>query len=222
MMLCSTQTMEKPLHRMSFLPIVESYWQIFDRANTVSLIGLLLGLLAVALTQFSIAGSMISLMAAGIADGLDGWCARRDSRTPWQSAIGKQLDSLVDLCCFGWVPMLILGLLGYQQLTDYLIMAFYLTCAVLRLAVFNCIGLQRVNDRSYFVGLPITSMALILPIGLLVGRLIPAVQELWLIGLVLLTAIGMIAPLPVPKLAGRGLVGAIGGLIVVALIYLFT
>jgi CDP-diacylglycerol---serine O-phosphatidyltransferase len=214
--------MEKPLHRISFSPIVQSYWEIFDRANTVSLIGLGLGLLAVAFTPSSIAGAMICLMAAGIADGLDGWFARRDSRTPWQSAIGKQLDTLVDLCCFGWVPMLILGLLGYQQLIDYLIMAFYLICAVLRLAVFNCIGLQRVNDRRYFVGLPITSMALILPIGLLVGRLIPTVQELWLMGLVMLTAIGMIAPLPVPKLAGRGLVGAIGSLVIVALIYLLT
>jgi CDP-diacylglycerol---serine O-phosphatidyltransferase len=144
------------------------------------------------------------------------WFARCDSRTPLQRAIGKQLDTLVDLCCFGWVPMLILGLLGYQQLLDYLIMVFYLICAVLRLAVFNCIGLQRVNDRRYFVGLPITSMALILPIGLLVGRLIP------MMGLVLLTAIGMIAPLPVPKLAGRALVGAIGGLVIVALIYLLT
>jgi CDP-diacylglycerol---serine O-phosphatidyltransferase len=208
--------MGKPLHRISFSPIVQSYWEIFDRANTVSLIGLVLGLLAVALTQFSIDGSMICLMAAGIADGLDGWFARCDSRTPWQRAIGKQLDTLVDLCCFGWVPMLILGLLGYQQLLDYLIMVFYLICAVLRLAVFNCIGLQRVNDRRYFVGLPITSMALILPIGLLVGRLIP------MMGLVLLTAIGMIAPLPVPKLAGRALVGAIGGLVIVALIYLLT
>jgi CDP-diacylglycerol---serine O-phosphatidyltransferase len=214
--------MEKPLHRISFSPIVQSYWEIFDRANTVSLIGLLMGLSAVALTQSSIDGSMICLMAAGIADGLDGWFARCDSRTPWQSAIGKQLDTLVDLCCFGWVPMLILGLLGYQQLIDYLIMAFYLICAVLRLAVFNCIGLQRVNDRHYFVGLPITSMALILPIGLLVGRLIPTVQELWLMGLVMLTAIGMIVPLPVPKLAGRGLVGAIGSLVIVALIYLLT
>jgi CDP-diacylglycerol---serine O-phosphatidyltransferase len=214
--------MEKPLHRISHPSIGQSYWEIFDRANTVSLIGLGLGLLAVALTQQSIDRAMICLMAAGITDGLDGWFARRDSRTPWQNAIGKQLDTLVDLCCFGWVPMLMLVLLGYQQPIDYTIMAVYLFCAVLRLAVFNCIGLQLVNDRHYFVGLPVTSMALILPIGLLVGRLIPTAQELWLMGLVLLTAIGMISPLRVPKLAGRGLVGAIGSLIVVALIYLFT
>jgi CDP-diacylglycerol---serine O-phosphatidyltransferase len=214
--------MEKSLHRISHLQIGQSYWEIFDRANIVSLIGLGLGLLAVALTPQSIDHAMICLMAAGITDGLDGWFARRDSRTPWQSAIGKQLDTLVDLCCFGWVPMLMMVLLGYQQPIAYMIMAGYLVCAVLRLAVFNCIGLQQVNDRHYFVGLPVTSMALILPIGLLVGRLIPTAQELWLMGLVLLTAIGMISPLRVPKLAGRGLVGAIGSLIVVALIYLFT
>jgi CDP-diacylglycerol---serine O-phosphatidyltransferase len=185
--------------------IAQSYGQIFDLANSVTLLGLGCGLMAIAAATHSAKGAMLCLMVAGCIDGLDGWIARRQHRTQWQQAIGAQLDSFVDLCCFGWVPIVILVLLGFQQSFDYLIMAFYLFCAVLRLTVFNCVGLQVIQQRQYFVGLPVTSISLILPLGWLLGQMIlaPDLRERCLIYLIGLVAILMIAPLHVPKPSGR-------------------
>lgn len=201
--------------------MIQAYGQIFDLPNLVTLFGLLCGVLAMGVVHISPNWSMLSLMMAGGADGLDGWMARRQERTEWQQAIGKQLDSFVDLCCFGWVPLVILVMLGYQRPVDYGVMMVYLICAVIRLAIFNCIGLQIMNQRSYFVGLPVTSMSLILPIGWLVAQALPeGWREGWLMGLLAIVAGGMLAPVAIPKPQGR-FVLAIGGLFgVVALIYL--
>jgi CDP-diacylglycerol---serine O-phosphatidyltransferase len=201
--------------------IIQSYGQIFDLSNLVTLFGLLCGLLAMVVAQVSPNWAMLGLMMAGGADGLDGWIARRQNRTAWQNAIGKQLDSFVDLCCFGWVPLVILVMLGYQDSIDYGVMMFYLICAVIRLAIFNCIGLQIINQRPYFVGLPVTSMALILPIGWLVAQYLPeGWREGWLMGLLAIVAVLLLAPVAIPKPQGKlGLF--IGGLFgIVALIYL--
>jgi CDP-diacylglycerol---serine O-phosphatidyltransferase len=185
--------------------IAKSYGQIFDLANSVTLLGLGCGLMAIAAATQSDRGAMLGLMAAGCLDGLDGWIARRQNRTQWQRAIGAQLDSFVDLCCFGWAPLLILVLLGFQQSFDYLIMTLYLFCAVLRLTIFNCVGLQVIQQRQYFIGLPITSISLILPLGWLIAQmtLAPELRERCLIDLIGLVAILMIAPMRVPKPTGK-------------------
>jgi CDP-diacylglycerol---serine O-phosphatidyltransferase len=202
--------------------LLKAYVQIFDRANIVTLLGLLCGLLAIGVASQSAKGAMLGLMLAGVADGLDGWMARRQNRTAWQQAIGAQLDSFVDLCCFGWGPVVILVILGWRQPIDYIIMMVYLFCAVLRLAIFNCIGLQMMQQRQYFIGLPVTSISLILPIGWLLAQLIPLswLQELWLMGLLGLVAILMIVPLYIPKPQGKfaKLIAVMFGL--VAFVYL--
>jgi CDP-diacylglycerol---serine O-phosphatidyltransferase len=207
----------QPPPRITNYRLVKAYGQIFDLANIVTLFGLLCGLWAIAIANQSAKGAMLGLMLAGVADGLDGWIARRQERTAWQQAIGAQLDSFVDLCCFGWVPVVILALLGWRQPVDYAVMTLYLICAVLRLAIFNCIGLQTSAQRQYFTGLPITSISLILPIAWLSSQLIAAtwLQELWLMGVLGLVAMLMIAPLYIPKPQGilAKLIAAISGLV---------
>jgi CDP-diacylglycerol---serine O-phosphatidyltransferase len=201
----SSQQSMQLLDLRSASTIAKFYRQIFDLANSVTLLGLCCGLMAIAAATQSAKGAMLGLMAAGCLDGLDGWIARRQDRTQWQRAIGAQLDSFVDLCCFGWAPLLILVLLGFQQSFDYLIMAFYLFCAVLRLTIFNCVGLQIIQQRQYFIGLPITSISIILPLGWLIAQMIlaPELRERCLIDLMGIVAILMISPMRVPKPAGK-------------------
>ena len=76
-----------------------------DPVNALTLSGLFLsfGVVMFALQgQFYVAA--LFMMYAGLVDLFDGFFAKRAQRTPEASAAGKELDSLVDMCAFGFAP----------------------------------------------------------------------------------------------------------------------
>ena len=88
--------------------------------------------------------AIFCLAFSGVCDAFDGRVARsKKNRTTDEKSFGIQLDSLCDVICFGVFPALICYLLGVRGVLGLLIVFFYCTCAVIRLAFFNVMEIKR-------------------------------------------------------------------------------
>lgn len=93
----------------------------------------------------------------------DGKVARtKKNRTEVEKKFGIQIDSLSDIVCFGVGPAVICYCMGMKGVTGILILLFYVTAGLIRLAWFNVSEEIRQNEteekRKCYQGLPITSM----------------------------------------------------------------
>ncbi|MDD7266706.1 MAG: CDP-alcohol phosphatidyltransferase family protein [Lachnospiraceae bacterium] len=114
--------------------------------------------------------AVFCLALSGLLDMFDGKVARsKKDRTEDEKNFGIQLDSLCDVVCFGAFPALICYLLGVRGLLGLSIIIFYCINSVIRLAYFNVLeGKRQQNEggaAKYYHGLPITSMAMVLPMA---------------------------------------------------------
>lgn len=126
-----------------------------------------------ALVQNNIKYAVICLIVSGVCDMLDGSVARtKKNRSESEKHYGIQMDSLADVVSFGVLPSII----GYALLSSqyervpawYIaVMSAYALAALIRLSYFNVteIEMQRNNiERTYYVGLPVTCAAVVIPI----------------------------------------------------------
>lgn len=109
------------------------------------------------------------LAFCGLCDAFDGPIARtKKDRTDNEQMFGLQLDSLCDVICFGVFPALICYLLGVRGFLGGIAIGYYVLCAVIRLAFFNVYETERQHSdepgEKVFRGLPVTSIAAILPV----------------------------------------------------------
>ena len=134
----------------------------------------------VILTYLSLASSLCGMFCAfswaifclalsGLFDTFDGKVARtKRNRTEDEKNFGIQIDSLCDIVCFGVYPVILCYFSGMQDLPGLAILVFYCLAGLIRLAFFNVMetGRQQKTDenRKYYQGLPITSIAVILPL----------------------------------------------------------
>ena len=135
--------------------------------------------------------ALILLLLAAVADGLDGYIARRYTC----SELGESLDSLADVISFGVAPAVIIYSI-YSTLNQLLIGAlvcFYVTCGILRLARFNALA----KDAD-FEGLPITAGCVMLASYLLMDEKYIHVYVLFMLLIVL--SLLMVSNLPYFKL----------------------
>jgi len=131
------------------------------------------------------------LALSGLCDMFDGKIARKKKdRTSDQKLFGVQIDSLCDVVCFGAFPVLICFLLGMKGVLGYLVIAYYSVCSVIRLAFFNVLetNRQRVENcpNTYYHGLPITSITIILPLVFLLNFVMPEWAFKWVLLVTLL------------------------------------
>lgn len=140
---------------------------------------------------------MIFLMFCGLCDAFDGKVARtKKNRTDSMKKFGIQIDSLSDLVAFGVLPACI-GIAMLRSSIEFLtfpyikflhlhladkstiikiiltvIAVFYTLAAMVRLAYFNVIEEERQESedgvRKTYIGLPVTSSALVFPTILLI------------------------------------------------------
>ena len=112
--------------------------------------------------------AVICLMVSGLCDMFDGKVARTRERTEAEKKFGIQIDSLCDLVCFGVLPSVIGYSIGMRSWADMPILLLFPLCAVIRLAYFNVAEEERQKKtaevRKTYEGLPVTSVALILPL----------------------------------------------------------
>lgn len=109
------------------------------------------------------------LMISGLCDMFDGKVARtKKDRTESEKKFGIQIDSLCDAICFGVLPSVIGYSVGMKSWCDVPVLVVFPLCAVIRLAYFNVNEEERQKSttdvRKVYEGLPVTSVALILPV----------------------------------------------------------
>ncbi len=113
--------------------------------------------------------AMICLMVSGLCDMFDGKIARtKKNRTESEKKFGIQIDSLCDAVCFGVLPAIIGYSIGMSDWIDIPVLVMFPLCAVIRLAYFNVAEEDRQKQtedvRKVYEGLPVTSVALLLPL----------------------------------------------------------
>lgn len=118
------------------------------------------------------------LAISGLCDMFDGKIARAmKNRTEDEKSFGIQIDSLCDVVCFGLFPAMICYLLGVRGPIGIGIIIVYCVNSVIRLGFFN---VQETKDLltdfekdKHYRGLPITSMAVVLPLVFMIQFFVP-------------------------------------------------
>lgn len=150
--------------------------------------------------------SILCLMLSGLLDAFDGTVARtKKDRTEEERKFGIQLDSLADLFCFGALPVTIgyaVGMHGWM----IIIMVVYILAALIRLAYFNVTEEALCGKkRESYLGLPVTSVSLILPVIYSFRRLIGACFTYVYAAALLLIAIAFVSKFRIKKFGVKGI-----------------
>lgn len=138
----------------------------------LSLASALSGMLFTVNGHFRLA--LVCLAFSGLCDMFDGKVARtKKNRTEEEKRFGIQIDSLCDAISFGIFPALWAYCVGMKSPAGIGILILYTTCGVIRLGYFNVMEEKRQETteeaRTSYNGLPITSIAIILPLAAVVG-----------------------------------------------------
>ncbi len=152
------------------------------------------------------------LALAGLCDMFDGKIARtKKNRTEDEKSFGIQIDSLCDMVCFGVLPIIICFMLGMKHIYSMVILILYGLAGVIRLGYFNVMEAKRQAEtnesRKYYQGLPITSMAIALPIVFVVSPLFPNHHIFLAVLHVLVAAVGglFVTDIRIRKLSAKEL-----------------
>ena len=188
------------------------------------------------------------LLFSGLCDAFDGRVARaKKNRTQMEKNFGIQIDSLADLVAFGVLP----GCIGIAMLrvsvrfSDVpqlktqgpdekvviypiiltLIMLIYVLCAMIRLAYFNVTEEERMKTeggtRKSYIGLPVTSAALIFPTVTLLQFITRTDLTILYFGVMMVAALLFVSKIRVPKPGLRGILIMVGiGVVEFALLVL--
>ena len=119
----------------------------------------------------------VFLLISGLCDAFDGKVARmKKDRSETEQKFGIQIDSLSDLVAFGVLPVCIgMALLRRSPILADQVVISWLLAAVIRLAYFNVTEEERQRKekgvRRAYIGLPVTSAALIFPTVLLIQHI---------------------------------------------------
>ncbi len=132
-----------------------------NMVDSLSIFGLILCLLSAGIAlSGNYSGAIVLIFLAMLIDMLDGILARQFSLL---RPFGKYLDSTIDTFDYLAVPPLILYLMGYNHWHQVLVLIIFVTCGVIRLAVFNQIGnIKDDSGRSCYLGMPVFWMVFIL------------------------------------------------------------
>ncbi len=156
--------------------------------------------------------AILCLSISGLLDMFDGKVARtKKNRTDDEKMFGVQIDSLVDVICFGFYPAILCYTMGHRGIIAILILVFYALAAVIRLAFFNVIEINRQmkedGANKFYHGLPVTSIAVILPLTFLFKLIMPLNIFYWvLLGVMLITGIAFIVDFKLRKPNNKELV----------------
>ena len=169
---------------------------------------------------------MFFLLFSGLCDTFDGKVARsKKNRTSQEKLFGIQIDSLSDLVAFGVLPACIgIAMLRcslqyttqpsihltrlqakpvFFQVILTVIAAFYVLAAMIRLAYFNVLEEEDQNrdenGEKIYLGLPVTSAALIFPAVLLLHVFISADLTLLYFGVLIVMGFLFLSKIHIKK-----------------------
>lgn len=141
--------------------------------------------------------AIFCLACSGLCDMFDGKVARsKKNRTEDEKRFGIQIDSLCDMVCFGILPVIICFKSGMNHIYSVAILVLYSLAGLVRLAHFNVMEEKRQemtdSDKEYYQGLPITSMAIALPVLFVVSPLFPDHRVFMLVLHLLVSVVGIL------------------------------
>lgn len=141
--------------------------------------------------------AIVFLAFSGLCDMFDGKIARtKKERTEDEKNFGTQIDSLCDVVCFGVLPIVLCYQLGMRYIGSMILLVFYGLAGVIRLGYFNVMEAKRQNEtdeaRKYYQGLPITSMAIALPLLFVVSPLLHSPLAFKVLLHLLVAVVGML------------------------------
>ncbi len=174
-----------------------------------------------------ITAAVICLMFSGFCDMFDGIVARsKKDRTDEERRYGIQLDSLSDVVCFGVLPVAIGYNIGADAWWQVAIMALFALAGLIRLAYYNVTEetrqQQTTEKRKHYLGVPITTSALTVPLLFCFRGLLGGYFALAYTLLLLVNGAFFITPIQVKKPSKTGLaVMLVLGVIFTACILIF-
>jgi len=154
------------VRRLNAIVGYHGYWVVLTyMALVAAVVGMCFAL------NGSLRYALICLMVSGVCDAFDGSVASLKERTAREKSYGIQLDSLADIVNFGVFPIII-GYSIWQSVGSFFIIhaavfSIYVLAALIRLAHFNVIEIElqgTKEKRKYYEGLPVTSVALLVPV----------------------------------------------------------
>lgn len=184
----------------------------YDYTVILTYLGMLAGFTGIVLTtEGAYRNAVLCLMVAGVCDMFDGTIAATKQRSVQEKRFGVQIDSLSDLICFGVLPALLGYMASGRNYLGFFAGCLYVLCALIRLAYFNVLEEERqqveTGGRTYFLGVPVTTVALVLPVFLAIRKRV-AFGDTRLMPLVLIVMAAMfVLPLKVKKPQRMGKVG---------------
>lgn len=149
-------------------------------------------------------GAIWALLFSGLCDMFDGRVAStKKDRTDIQRAFGIQIDSLCDAVAFGVLPAIIVYSSGFNKPYFLPLLIFFALAAIIRLAYFNVTEEERQRNttekRRYFLGLPVTSSAIILPFFFCLMRIFGGIFDWIFIASFAVVAVLFITPVKIAK-----------------------
>lgn len=157
---------------------------------------------------------VVCLFVSGLCDAFDGAVAStRKNRSETDKNFGAHIDSLSDLVAFGVAPVAIGINLGMREWYYIPVFALFTLCALIRLAYFDVTEEERIatggGKRTSFEGLPVTNVAVGLPVFYLIATMFlyssPLAMKLIMTGAYLLIAFLFVFRFRMPKAGTRGL-----------------
>jgi len=149
------------------------------------------------------------LLFSGLCDAFDGKIARMIKRTEDEKRFGIQIDSLCDLVCFGALPAVIAWNLGVKGTCGAILLALYVLAGVIRLGYFNVTEEQRQQQtsevRHWYQGVPITTVALLLPGIYAIFKFVPSLITPAVGVCMLFLTAAFVLNIRIPKLSGKRL-----------------
>lgn len=142
----------------------------YNYSVILTYIGLVSSILGMTLAvSGSLKEAVFCLAFSGLCDMFDGKIARTmKNRTDDEKRFGIQIDSLCDVVCFGAFPIVLCYCIGMKNLPGLCILSLYGVNSVIRLGYFNVMEEKRQSEtseaRTSYEGLPITTIAIILPL----------------------------------------------------------
>lgn len=170
--------------------------------------------------------AIFCLMFAGICDMFDGAVASTKKRNSYEKHFGIQIDSLCDLISFGVLPAIFVYMISENNIFVAVLACLYTLCGLIRLAYFNVQEFDRQSKtdekREVYLGVPITSSAILIPFGYLLYSKIENIGT-WIFTLIIiLLGGGFIAGFEIkkPKLVGKVVMIMIGLLEMIGVFFL--
>lgn len=156
-------------------------------------------------------GAVFCLMLAGVCDMFDGAVAATKEREEREKTFGIQIDSLSDLVSFGVLPGVFVYVISGKDAVVGLIASLFVLSALIRLAYYNVLEMERqgqdTGKKKCFLGVPVTTVAVLLPAVYLLYDHRICKSRLCFPILLILVGIGYLLPVEIKK---PGIIGKVG------------